>query len=116
MSTTNNKNFDITKEKPTLTSLSYRIERLENHLATTKENNELLKDIKSAILGTAMTGDIGLVKKIENLTKEKNNLDDRLDKVETKLENHASYFKWVFGLVTATIIALITSIFRKFIG
>jgi hypothetical protein len=104
------------KEPVNLKSIAYRMEYIEKHIATAKENNELLKDIAKAILGNQMSGDIGLVKKIENLTKEKNNIDDRLEKVESRLEHHSSYFKWVFGLVTATIIALITSIFRKFIG
>lgn len=111
------KDFDIKKEKPSLLSHEYRIQSLENHMEIAKKNNDLLKKIHDTIVGNGM-GDIGMVKRFDDLENEILEIKECYNDMKTKMSLHDTYFKilvWVVGVLATITSSLLVGLILKWI-
>lgn len=82
------------------------IERMNNHIKIFKGYGKTLDSIETAILGSSLNGNDGLLSKM-------NKINQKIDEYET-MKTQFNVAKWVFGVVTgAVIIGYINEIYHS---
>jgi len=98
-----------TQEQKDIIEIKGEIGRIRHHQDLQKQvndtNTRLLTDIKNALVGSDVNGNIGLVNKVRSID-EKQEIHDEL------LSNHKVYFRFI-GVVISAVIALVVGLIIK---
>jgi len=98
-----------TQEQKDIIEIKGEIGRIRHHQDLQKEvndtNTKLLRDIKNALTGSDMNGNIGLVNKVKAI-------DDKQEIHDELLSNHKVYFRFI-GVVITAVITLVVGLIIK---
>jgi len=99
----------VTQEQKDILEIKGDIGKIRHHQELQKKvnetNAEILIDIKNALVGSNLNGNIGLVNKVQSIEKKQ-------DIHEELLSNHKLYFKQV-GILISAVIALVVGLIIK---
>ena len=94
------------------TKTDMRLEKLENHYESLKRGNERIEHkvdgISGAILGNDF-GEIGLVKRFKEYTIKTEELEKEIEKTKIYIRQAS----WLFGIIAASIIVILTKFLFK---
>ena len=98
-----------TQEQKDIIEIKGEIGRIRHHQDLQKQvndtNTRLLTDIKNALVGSELNGNVGLVNKVQSIEK-KQEVQDEL------LSDHRLYFKQI-GVAISAVIALVVGLIIK---
>jgi len=98
-----------TQEQKDIIEIKGEIGRIRHHQDLQKQvnatNTQLLTDIKNALVGSDLNGNVGLVNKVQSI-------EQKQDVHEELLSNHKLYFKQV-GILISAVIALVVGLIIK---
>ena len=98
-----------TQEQKDIIEIKGEIGRIRHHQDLQKQvndtNTRLLTDIKNALVGSELNGNVGLVNKVQSIEK-KQEVHDEL------LSDHRLYFKQI-GFAISAVIALVVGLIIK---
>jgi hypothetical protein len=101
-----------TQEQKDIIEIKGEIERIRHHQELQKKSNEtfttILIEIKNAIKGSDMNGNVGIVDDLREVKKKV----DLLENFHLEVEIYVRQFKWFIGVMSAVVVALCVSFIR----